>query len=100
MIKHIILWKLKEEYSPAEKEKIKAGIRAGLEGLSGKIPGLLEVHVRTEGLSSSTADLMLDSAFENADALRGYSRHPAHVAVAETCVRPFVAVRSCFDFEI
>lgn len=30
MIKHIILWKLKEEYSPAEKEKIKAGIRVGL----------------------------------------------------------------------
>lgn len=30
MIKHIILWKLKEEYSPAEKEKIKSGIRAGL----------------------------------------------------------------------
>lgn len=56
--------------------------------------------MKTEGLSSSTADLMPDSAFESADALRGYSHHPAHVAVAETCVRPFVAVRSCFDLEI
>ena len=47
MVKHVILWKLKEEYSEAEKESIKAGIKEGLEGLAGQIPGLVEIHVYT-----------------------------------------------------
>ena len=33
MVKHIILWQLKEEYNTQEKEDIKAGIKAGLEGI-------------------------------------------------------------------
>ena len=33
MVKHIIIWKLKEEYSAEEKEAIKQGINEGLEGL-------------------------------------------------------------------
>lgn len=45
MVKHVILWTLKNEYSKEEKEAIKAEIKAGLEGLAGQIPGLLEIHV-------------------------------------------------------
>ncbi|MBE7025271.1 MAG: Dabb family protein [Ruminococcaceae bacterium] len=99
MVKHIILWKLKEEFSPEEKEKIKAGIKEGLEGLRGQIPGLLEIRVQTEGLDSSNMDLMLDSGFESEAALKAYAVHPAHVAVADGKVRPYTAVRSCLDFE-
>ena len=100
MVKHIILWNLKDEFSPEEKAEIKKGIKEGLEGLSGKIPGLTEIKVITEGLSSSTADLMLDSSFESAEALKSYSTHPLHVQVADTKVRPFTKQRSCLDFEI
>ena len=99
MVKHIILWQLRDELSPAEKAAAKAAIKAGLEGLDGVVPGLLSIQVHTEGLTSSTADLMLDSAFESADALKGYSVHPAHVAVADGCVRPNVKTRLCLDFE-
>ena len=69
MVKHIILWQLKDEYSDAEKADIKAGIKAGLEGLAGQIPGLLEVRVHITGLRSSKADLMLDTPDESAAAL-------------------------------
>ncbi len=99
MIKHVILWKLKEEYSAEEKTAIKAGIKEGLEGLKGQIPGLLEIQVHTNGLASSNADLMLDSSFESEEALKAYAVHPAHVAVADGKVRPYTAVRSCLDFE-
>ena len=99
MVKHIILWTLKEEFDDAEKTKIKAGIKNGLEGLMGKIPGLLDICVYTEGLASSNADVMLDSSFESEEALKGYAVHPEHVAVANTLVRPFTATRSCLDFE-
>ncbi len=100
MVKHIILWKLKDEFDSVQKEEIKANIKEGLEGLHGKIPGLNEIKVYTNGLETSTADLMLDSTFESKEALRNYSVHPAHVEVANGKVRPHTAVRSCLDFEI
>lgn len=99
MTKHIILWTLKD-MPDAEKEKVKAGIKAGLEGLAGQIPGLVDIHVETGRLPSSTADLMLDSTFESPAALAAYAAHPAHVAVADTKVRPYTALRSCLDFEV
>ena len=99
MVKHVILWKLKEEYTEEQKKEIKAGIKAGLEGLKGQIPGLLEIKVNTEGLASSNVDLMLDSTFEDEASLKGYAVHPAHVAVADGKVRPYTAVRTCLDYE-
>lgn len=100
MVKHIILWTLKEELTSEEKAAVKAGIKSGLEGLAGRIPGLLEFKVYTEGLSSSNVDLMLDSSFADEAALKGYAVHPEHVAVADGKVRPYTAVRSCMDFEV
>ena len=100
MVKHVILWKLKEELSPEEKAAVKAGIKEGLEGLAGRIPGLLEIHVNTDALPTSNADLMLDSTFTDEAALRGYSVHPAHVAVADGKVRPYTAQRTCLDYRV
>ena len=100
MVKHVILWKLKDSYGAEEKAQIKADIKAGLEALAGKIPGLLEIHVHTDGLASSNADLMLDSTFENAEALAGYCIHTEHVKIADTFDRPPTERRACLDFEI
>ena len=100
MVKHIILWQLKDELSAEEKEQVKAGIKEGLEGLQGKIPGLVEIKVQNTGLASSNADVMLDSTFEDEAALKGYSVHPEHVTVANGKVRPFTKNRVCLDFEV
>lgn len=97
MVKHIILWTLKDEFNT---EEIKLGIKENLEALKGKIPGLLEIEVVTSKLPSSTADLMLYSVFESEDSLKNYSKHPDHQHVANTFVRPFTQNRSCLDFEI
>jgi hypothetical protein len=100
MVKHIILWTLKDEFSAEEKAEIKKGIKEGLEGLKDKVPGIVEIKVHTEGLASSNADLMLDSAFVDEAALKGYATHPEHVAVANGKVRPYTASRTCLDFEV
>ena len=99
MVKHIILWQLKDELSDMEKQTVKAGIKSGLEGLTGQIPGLVEISVQTEGLASSNADVTLYSVFEDEVALKGYAIHPKHVAVADGKVRPFTKTRLCLDFE-
>ena len=99
MIKHVILWQLSDTLSDEEKKQVAAEIKAGLEGLQGKIPGLLEIHVQTEKLDSSNADVMLDSAFDSVEALKGYAVHPEHVKVADEKVRPFTRTRVCMDYE-
>ena len=96
MIKHVILWKLKDELGKEEKESVKKGIKEGLEGLAGQIPGLIDVHVNINGLESSTAD----TTFESVDALKAYAVNPKHVAVADGKVRPYTAIRSCLDYEV
>ena len=88
MVKHIILWQLKE-MDEEEKQTVKKGIKAGL-----------SIHVQTEGLPSSNADIMLDSSFENADALKGYATHPEHVKIADGNVRPYTQNRVCMDYEV
>ena len=99
MVRHVILWNLKDEYDDAQKAQIKKGIKEGLEGLLGKIPGLLEIKVYTEPLKTANCDVMLDSTFENEAALNGYAVHPDHVEVATTKVRPFTCSRVVMDCE-
>lgn len=99
MVKHIILWQLKDELSEAQKDKVKKEIKEGLEGLKGKVPGLIDVNVIIEGLASSNADVMLDSTLESYEALKGYAVHPNHVEVADGKVRPYTKTRICMDFE-
>ena len=101
MVKHIILWTLNPKLTEEQKQQVKAGIKEGLEGLVGKVPGLLDVKVNISGrLASSNADVMLDSTLESEEALKGYAVHPEHVAVANDKVRPYTIQRACLDFEI
>ena len=83
-----------------EKAEVKRGIKAGLEGLMGKVPGLLSVKVNVDGrLDSSNCDVMLDSVLESPEALKAYAQHPEHLAIANGKVRPYTVQRTCLDYE-
>ena len=69
MVKHIILWKLKEEFNNFE---IKTQMKEKLEGLMGEIDGLLEINVQIERLDSSNVDVMLYSVFTDEAAALEY----------------------------
>ncbi|MBO4468201.1 MAG: Dabb family protein, partial [Clostridia bacterium] len=56
--------------------------------------------VNIENLPSSNCDMMLDSEFVSAQALKNYAANPEHNRIADTFVRPFTAKRSCFDYEV
>lgn len=100
MVKHIILWKLKEELSGQEKQDVMVGIKEHLEALVGVVPGLIHLKIVINGLESSNADVMLDSELESVEALKGYQTHPEHVKAADTYVRPYTEVRMCMDYEV
>ena len=99
MVKHVILWQLKDELTAEEKATIKKEMKESLEALVGKIQGLVEMKIQTEALASSNAEVMLDSTFEDEAALKVYATHPEHVAVADGKVRPYTKARFCLDFE-
>ena len=98
MVKHMIIWKIKE--AAENKEDIKANVKKELEALVGKIDGLVEMNIITENLPSSSGDLMMDSLFESDEALRAYQKHPSHQHVANTFVRPNMCQRLSLDYTV
>ncbi|MDD7665752.1 MAG: Dabb family protein [Lachnospiraceae bacterium] len=100
MVKHIILWQFKDELSDEKKTELKAEIKSGLEALKGVVPGLAEIHVRTDCLPSSNADMMLDCTMDDEDALKGYAVHPAHVKIKDDIIAPNVKSRVCIDYKM
>lgn len=98
MVKHMIIWKIKDECE--NKELVKENVKKELEALTGKIDGLVEMNIITNGLASSAGDLMMDSLFESEAALKSYQKHPLHQHVANTFVRPNMSQRLSLDYEI
>ena len=97
MIKHIIIWKLKEMPEEEKNAQLKL-IKEKAEELNGKIPGMKELKVNIAGLDTSNGDAMLDSTFEYEEALHAYHKNPEHNAMANTYIRPFVETRLCVDY--
>ena len=100
MVKHVIIWNLKDTLTAEEKQSVKLAAKQNLEALVGKIDGLIDLKIEIDFLPTSSGEMMLDSTFESFDALKAYAIHPAHQAVANEFVRPYTASRSCVDFEI
>lgn len=83
MVKHIVMWKLKPQAEGADALTNARKMKADLEALRGRIPGMkaLEVGLDVER-SSAAYDVVLYSEFESAEALSHYQVHPEHVKVA------------------
>ena len=92
------MWKFKPEIGEERKPELKKAMKDNLAALVGKVPGLLTVEFVEEPLSSSTHDVALVTTLEKAEDIAVYAEHPAHVAVADTYVRPYVTERACLDY--
>lgn len=93
------MWKFKPEIAEEQKPELKKAMRENLEALVGKVPGLVTVKFVEEPIPSSTHDIALVTTLEKAEDIAVYGSHPAHVAVADTYVRPYVTERACLDYE-
>lgn len=98
MVHHIVMWKLKPEIPDVEKSALKQAMRENLCALVGKVPGLLSLEFVDDPLPSSTHDIALVAVLEHSEDIGIYASHPAHVAVADTYVRPYVTERVCLDY--
>ncbi len=99
MVHHIVMWKFKEEIEEGKKAGLKRDMAENLKNLAGKVPGLLTAEFVEEPIPSSTHDMALVTTFEKAEDIAVYAKHPEHVKVADTYVRPYVTERACLDYE-
>ncbi len=100
MIKHIVMWRLKEQAEGADKAANARKMKTLLDACIDIVPGMrvFEVAIAEPGLEC-TYDVVLYSEFESRAALDAYQNHPQHVAL-----KPFVgavrAERQCMDYEV
>ena len=98
MVNHIVMWNFKPEIPEEEKESIKKAMEVNLKGAVGKVPGLLTVEFIKNPIPSSTHDIALVTTLEKAEDIAVYAKHPEHVPVADTYVRPYVQDRAYLDY--
>jgi len=99
MIKHIVMWKLKEELDGLNREQIAAKIKAELEALNDLIPAIYHLEVGINVIPSEAAfDLSLYSEFTSWEDLKIYMAHPEHQKIV-TFIRNAVTARHVVDYE-
>jgi hypothetical protein len=100
MIKHIVLWTLKNRENEQDLAKTAAEIKQKIEGMRGKIPGLLHIEGGIDFTRSADSwDIALYAELESREALEGYHVHPAHEEF-KAFIGPRRGQRSLIDYEV
>ena len=99
MIRHIVMWKLKETAEGATRAENAVKLKEKLESCRDIVPGILrlEVGLAQPGLES-TYDVVLVSDFADKAALDAYQVHPDHGAI-KAFVGAIREARQCVDYE-
>ncbi len=98
MVKHIVIWKLKEIAAGNDKATNAQLAKEKLEALNGKIPGLLKLEVGIDFMrNESSGDMVLYSELESKEALNTYIEHPLHKEVGKF-IREVVSARTSADY--
>lgn len=100
MIKHIVMWTLKDSALGADKAANARKMKEQLEALPGRIPGLLSLEVGIDVFAANPAcEVVLYSTFATRADLDVYQGHPEHLKVVEF-VKQVVASRGVLDYEV
>ena len=84
MIKHIVMWKLKDEALGQSKKVNDNEIKQKLEALKDTIDEIVSIEVGINLVEADQAfDLVLYSEFNNMEDLSIYQKHPEHQKVAD-----------------
>ncbi len=99
MIKHIVMWKLKDEADGYSKEENLQRMKREIGKLEKLIPQIKFYEIGINFLHTPASfDLVLISAFESKEDLRAYREHAEHKAVVDF-VMPLVDKRFVVDYE-
>lgn len=101
MIKHIVMWKIKEDTDHGTKQEVMEKIKIELEDLKEMIEDIVEIEVGINFEPSEMAyDVVLYSVFKDNEGLEAYQKHPAHQRVGKELVSQVSAGRVVVDYII
>ena len=96
MIKHIVMWTLKQEARSTSINQMKEM----LEGMQNKVDGLTYLEVGINSISNDCeCDLVLYTEFQNKSSLNEYQKHPDHLLIKKF-VGPISKSRHQVDYEV
>ena len=98
MVKHIVMFKLKETLSKEEKLDVMNRFKAAIEALPASISVIRKVFVGLNINEAEQWDICLESEFDTLDDVKAYAVHPAHVAAAGI-LKDAKQDRACVDYE-
>ncbi|MBR2387795.1 MAG: Dabb family protein [Clostridia bacterium] len=96
MIKHVVMWKFKEENKAENLKKAKEMLLA-LPAIIGELKKM-EVYFDITG-SDMSMDMMLDTEFLSVEDMKTYAVHPEHLKVS-AFIRSVIESRVVLDSEI
>ncbi|NPA36991.1 MAG: Dabb family protein [Chlorobi bacterium] len=99
MIKHIVLFKLKNFATNEEKQVKEQEIKDALLALKDKIEVLKSIEVGINANPNEDYNIALTTSFESFDDLKTYAEHPDHQAVIPL-IRAVLESRACSDYEV
>ena len=100
MIKHIVMWRLKDHAEGNDKATNAQLMKSKLEALRDQIDGVLAIEVGIDfSATEAIADVVLYSEFTDRAALAAYQAHPLHQAVV-AFIKEVVNTRHLVDYEI
>lgn len=97
MVRHIVLFRLKESLSQAEKRDIAVRFKTAIEALPEVIGFIGKIEVGLNINENEKFDIAIYSEFKTLDEVKAYSAHPSHVAAAGI-LTGHVDERACVDF--
>lgn len=97
MIRHIVMWNIKDEFNEQQKDEACKKMTEGFLPLKSSVPNVLDLQVETNVMESSNRDYMLIVDFPDEEALKAYQVHPEHKKAAEY-VKSVTKDRVCFDY--
>ena len=98
MVKHIVLFKLKDEVPEAEKLVVMNKFKEAIEALPAVIPVIRKIEVGLNTNPGETWHIALYSEFVNLDDVKFYATHPLHVAAGKIIAEAKES-RACVDYE-
>lgn len=98
MVRHIVLFKLKNTLSKEEKLKVMSDFKVAIEALPAKIPVIRRIEVGLNMNPDEAFDIALNGEFDTLDDVNLYASHPDHVAAAGL-LKEVKESRACVDYE-
>ena len=99
MIRHIVMWDVAGASADEKRGNIER-LRQSFDGLLGRVPGMIHLHIGVDASAVDYAcDVVLVSEFESWEALRAYTVHPEHLRVRDELAGVRIA-RHQVDYEV